>query len=163
MVLFLLQQPEIDDTLVDSLGRQPMEVARYPEIAETIQTERNKFVEKISNEMKVAFDRGDLQGIDALLTNPRSSSLLDINGHNPETGSTVLHDFAHRRDARMVEFILSHGGDPLVRNKNGQLPSDLTKDETIRQLLQKSTAKQQVISEADIANGPPSSPTPLLR
>ncbi|KAG5363077.1 Oxysterol-binding protein-like protein C2F12.05c [Yarrowia sp. B02] len=165
VVLFLLQQPEVDDTLVDSLGRQPMEVARYPEIAETIQTERNKYVEKISNEMKVAFDRGDLQAIDALLTNPRSSSLLDINGHNPETGSTVLHDFAHRRDARMVEFILSHGGDPLVRNKNGQLPSDLTKDETIRQMLQKSTAKQQVISEADIANGPPkqSNPAPQMK
>ncbi|KAG5359925.1 Oxysterol-binding protein-like protein C2F12.05c [Yarrowia sp. C11] len=165
VVLFLLQQPNVDDTLVDSLGRQPMEVARYPEIAETIQTERNKYVEKISNEMKVAFDRGDLQTIDALLTNPRSSSLLDINGHNPETGSTVLHDFAHRRDARMVEFILSHGGDPLVRNKNGQLPSDLTKDETIRQMLQKSTAKQQVISEADIANGPPkqSNPAPQMK
>lgn len=165
VVLYLLQQPDVDDTLVDSLGRQPMEVARYPEIAETIQTERNKYVEKISNEMKMAFDKGDLKTIDALLTNPRSSSLLDINGHNPETGSTVLHDFAHRRDARMVEFILSHGGDPLVRNKNGQLPSDLTKDETIRQLLQKSTAKQQVISESDIANGPPkqSNPAPQMK
>lgn len=149
VVMYLLSFDDIiNDTMTNSQGKQPVEVARTPELAEAMQVVRAQYVEKVATQMKQCFLKSNIPGLDELLSNPRAAALLDINGQDPDTGSTVLHDFVRSRNVAMIEFILSHGGDPLRRNSKGVLPIDLTKDDNIRKILKKSTKSQQVILQS---------------
>lgn len=149
IVMYLLSFDDvINDTALNSQGKQPVEVARTPELAEAMQVVRAQYVEKVATRMKQYFNQNNVIGLEELLSNPRSATLLDINGQDPDTGSTVLHDFVKARNIPMVEFILSHGGDPLRRNSKGILPVDLTKDDTLKRMLKKSTKSQQVLLQS---------------
>lgn len=153
VVMYLLSFDEkINDMLTNNDGKQPVEVARTPELAEAMQVVRAQFLEKVATRMKKAFTRSDIKTLETILANPRANALLDINGQNPDTGTTVLHDAVRARNVPMVEFILSHGGDPLLRNSKGVLPIDLTKDDTIRRLLKQSTKSQQVVLQSTSIN-----------
>ena len=61
-----------------------------------------------------------------------------------EYGSTPLHFAAVRNSSEAVQFILSHGGNPLLTNNNQKKPSDVTSDEQIRQKL---IAKENALIE----------------
>lgn len=146
VALYLLSLPQINDTVVNHAGKQPVEVCKYPETAEAMQVARARYVEKIASQMKQFLVEENTSSLEELLSNPRASALLDINGQDPDTGSTVLHDFIRQKNAKMVEFILSHGGDPFCRDLKGVLPLDLAKDEKIRKLLKNATKEQPVIN-----------------
>ncbi|KAK9356700.1 Oxysterol-binding protein-domain-containing protein [Lipomyces doorenjongii] len=146
IVSLLLNRPDINDTIANSAGKQPVELCRYPELAQAMQVSRAQFVEQAASEMKRFFQSGSVAGVEHLLSNPRTAALLDINGQDPDTGSTVLHDAARARDAKMVEFILDHGGDPFRRDRKGKLPSDVVKDETIKRMLKAATKKQSIMT-----------------
>lgn len=151
--MYLLSFDEvINDTLTNDDGKQPVEVARTPELADAMQVVRAQYVEKVAIKMKQAFSRNDIKTLESILASPRASNLLDINGQDPDTGSTVLHDAVRSRNAPMVEFILSHGGDPLLRNSKGVLPIDYSKDDTIKRLLKQSTKSQQVVLQSTSIN-----------
>lgn len=162
IVMYLLSFDDINDTILNAQGKQPVELARTPELAEAMQVVRAQYVEKVAVKMKQYFDHNNIQGLEQLLSNPRAATLLDINGQDPTTGSTVLHDFVKKKNIPMVEFILSHGGDPLSRNSKGVLPIELTKDDTLRKMLKRSTKSQQVIinpSSASVFSNTSKSPT----
>lgn len=61
-----------------------------------------------------------------------------------EYGSTPLHFAAIRNSTEAVNFILAHGGNPLLTNNNQKKPSEVTSDEQIRQKL---IAKENAIIE----------------
>lgn len=145
VVMYLLSLDGINDTVTNFAGKQPVEVARTPELAAAMQVVRAQYVGKVAMEMKHYFATNDIPALEELLSNPRAATLLDINGQDPDTGSTVLHDFVKARNIPMVEFILSHGGDPFRRNSKGILPIDATKDETIKRLLRQATKSQTVM------------------
>jgi hypothetical protein len=142
---YLLSRPEINDTITNGHSKQPVELAKYPNLAESMQYARAQYVESAATMMKDYLQKEDTAKLEELLSQPRAAALLDINGQDPDTGATVLHDFVRRRNKKMVEFILNHGGDPFRRDTKGVLPIDLAKDETIRKLLKESRKQQPVI------------------
>ncbi|KAK9246905.1 Oxysterol-binding protein-domain-containing protein [Lipomyces tetrasporus] len=146
IVSLLLNRPDINDTIANAAGKQPVELCRYPELAQAMQVSRAQFVEQAASEMKRCFQSGAVTGVERLLSNPRTAALLDINGQDPDTGSTVLHDAARAKDATMVEFILDHGGDPFRRDRKGKLPGDVVKDENIKKILKAATKKQSIMT-----------------
>lgn len=145
IALYLLSLLLINDTLVNNDGKQPVELSRYPETAAAMQVARAQYVEKSASLMKKYLSEQNTRALEQLLSTPRASALLDINGQDPDTGSTVLHDFVRQRNVKMVEFILSHGGDPFRRDVKGVLPIELAKDDNIKKTLKNASKLQSVI------------------
>lgn len=138
VIKYLLALPNINDTIVNKQKQQPVELCRDPNIAQLMQFERAKFVEKSSIQLRTFFTNRDFDALENLLVhNPRASELLDINGADPDSGNTVLHEYIKKDDLQMCEWILKHGGDPFKRDKRGKLPIDLiqSKNEPLRKLL----------------------------
>lgn len=143
-VMYLMSLDELNDTIVNADGLTAIEVARTPELAEAMQVIRDQHVQKVVEQMKEYCATSNTAALEELLAMPRASAVLDINGQDPETGSTVLHDFVKARNATMVEFVLQHGGDPFRRNSKGVLPIDMTKDENIRRIIKQHTRTQRM-------------------
>lgn len=145
VVKYLMSLPNINDTILNDEKNQPVELAKDANIAQLMQYERAKFVERSATDLRRFFSQRDFDNLENLLVNnPRASELLDINGADPQTGNTVLHEFISKEDLQMCEWILKHGGDPFKRDKRGKLPIDLvsSKSDPIRKLL-KSASKDQ--------------------
>lgn len=165
VVKYLMGLPFINDTVINADGKQPVELAgKDANIAQLMQFERAKFVEKSATELRQYFSTRDFQNLENILVNnPRAAELLDINGADPETGNTVLHEFIGKEDLQMCEWILKHGGDPFKRDKRGKLPIDLVnhKSDPIRKLLKSVSKDQNMLdpSSAAGANGLASAPT----
>lgn len=148
VVKYLLSLPEINDTIINADKKQPVELARDANIAQLMQFERAKFVEQSATLLRQYFSTRDFANLENLLVNnPRASELLDINGADPETGNTVLHEFIGKEDFKMCDWILSHGGDPFKRDKRGKLPIDLvsSKSDPIRKLLKHASKDQNIM------------------
>lgn len=145
VALALLSIPQINDAIENRDGKQPVEVCKYPETAEVMQVARAQYVERTAGQLRKYLLEEDVKALEDLLSHPRAAALLDINGQDPDSGSTVLHEFCKKRNKKMVEFILAHGGDPFRRDCKGVLPIDVTKDEGIRRLLRTARKEQNVI------------------
>lgn len=149
VVRFLLSLPDINDTITNLKKKVAVELCKDLNLAQLMQFERAKFVEKLAIDLRKFFTNRDFESLESLLVNnPRASQLLDINGADPETGNTVLHEFIRNEDIQMCDWILKHGGDPFKRDKRGKLPIDLvpSKNEPLRKLL-KSASKDQTIMD----------------
>lgn len=146
IVMYLLSfEDSINDTILNYQMKQAVEVARTSELAEAMLVVKSQYVAKVSAKMKEYFHTCNIPALETLFSNPRVTALLDINGQDPNTGFNFLHDSVRNGNIPMIQFILDHGGDPLKRNSKGVLPIDLTKNDTIRKMLKKSTKSQQVI------------------
>ncbi|RCK63629.1 Oxysterol-binding 1 [Candida viswanathii] len=149
VVKYLLSLPNINDTIVNLDKKQPVEVSKDANIAQVMQFERAKFVEKAATDLRQYFSNRDFDNLEKLLVlNPRASELLDINGAEPQTGNTVLHEFIKKDDLAMCDWILKHGGDPFKRDKHGKLPIDLvnSKNDPLKKLI-KLASKDQTIMD----------------
>lgn len=149
VVKYLLSLPNINDTIVNLKKKQPVELCKDLNLAQVMQFERASFVEKLASDLRKYFSNRDFENLENLLvSNPRASELLDINGSDPDTGNTVLHEFIRKDDLQMCDWILKHGGDPFKRDKRGRLPIDLipNKSDPLRKLL-KSASKDQSIMD----------------
>lgn len=149
VVKYLLSLNNINDTTVNNDKKQPVELCKDLETAQLMQFERAKFVERLASQLREYFSKRDFNNLETLLvSNPRAAELLDINGSDPETGFTVLHEFIVKNDLQMCDWILKHGGDPFKRDKRGKLPIDLVhnKNDPIRKLL-KVASKEQTIMD----------------
>lgn len=149
VVKYLLSLSNINDTIVNLDKKQPVEVCKDANIAQLMQFERAKFVEKAATDLRQYFSNRDFDNLEKLLIlNPRASELLDINGAEPLTGNTVLHEFIKKDDLAMCDWILKHGGDPFKRDKHGRLPIDLvnSKNDPLRKLI-KTASKDQTIMD----------------
>lgn len=154
IVKYLLSLPEINDTITNKKGQQPVEMCKDLNIIQLMQFERAKFVEHLACELRSSFTNHDYANLEILLVlNARTAELLDINGADPETGSTVLHEFIRKDDNQMCEWILKRGGDPFKRDKKGRLPIDFvsSKNESLRKLI-KSASKDQNLMDPVINN-----------
>ena len=154
IVKYLLSLPEINDTITNKKGQQPVEMCKDINIIQLMQFERAKFVEHLACELRSSFTNHDYARLENLLVqNARTAELLDINGADPETGSTVLHEFIRKDDNEMCEWILKRGGDPFKRDKKGRLPIDFvsSKNESLRKLI-KSASKDQNLMDPVINN-----------
>lgn len=156
VVKFLMALPSINDTVVNADGKQAVELAKDTNIAQLMQYERARFVENAATQLRKYFSNRDFDNLeDLLVNNPRAAELLDINGADPETGNTVLHEFIRKEDLQMCEWILKHGGDPFKRDKKGKLPIGLVnnRSDPIRKLLNSVSKDQSMLDPAN-SSGP---------
>lgn len=155
VVKYFLGLDGINDTVTNSERKQPVELARNTDIAQLMQYERAKFVETAATELRRMFSSRDFAGLETMLVaNPRAAELLDINGADPQTGNTVLHEFIRKEDYDMCEWILRHKGDPFKRDKRGKLPIDLvsSRADPIRQLLKAASRDQNMMDPVQSTN-----------
>lgn len=152
----LLRDEKINDTLLNKDTKQPIELTHDLNMVALMQHERSIYIERVATKFKQAFINHDFATLDEILSSPRNYELLDINGYDPSTGDTVLHEFIKKNDIGMVQWILAHGGDPFKRDKKGKLPIDLIpkQNETLKQIIKDASQEQSVIdSTASIVGG----------
>lgn len=171
VVAFLMDQPNINDCVLNNSHLQPIEMCKNLNIAQMMQVKRANYVAEVAQEFRTAFNNRDFGHLESILSGARNSELLDINGTDPETGDTVLHEFVKKKDVIMCRWLLEHGADPFKRDRQGRLPIDLlgkvnesetatnTKtaiDIELKKLLAKAAKEQSVI---DVTNNLHEAPT----
>jgi ankyrin repeat protein len=147
IVRLLLAQPGINDSVLNYQGKLPLDLARTPDIFQQLQLSRSLFVDAKIKEIQLLIANGDYKTLGEVLEEPRVKTVLDINGGEfaseittVQSGGTLLHEAARRRNTRLIQVLLLHGADPFRRDRRGKLPQDVTKDETTRAMLKKSPA-----------------------
>lgn len=170
VVMYLMDQPSINDCVANNSHMQAIEICRDLNVAQSMQMKRSSYVAETAQELRTAFNNRDFQHLESILTNARNAELLDINGLDPETGDTVLHEFIKKRDVEMCKWLLEHGADPFKRDARGVLPVDLVKkvsdseaasnpklltDVELKKLLDKATGEQSVIDVSGSLHKPP--------
>lgn len=77
------------------------------------------------------------QGLIDLLNSPRIK-LVDLSHLDAQTGRSLLHEAARRRDLRLIELSVRVGADVFVRDKRGKSvveAAGLSKDDKVRVFL----------------------------
>ena len=151
IVRHLMELPIVDDTIRNNKGLTALELASTPEMEHVISASENKFAEKLAVRLKRAFKTRDTHELQLIYSNPRVNELMNINGIDPETGRTVLHDAAAENDLKLVQFILAHGGDPLLKDKRlHKIPQEMTTNEEIRKLLLTAAKSKAILDETNL-------------
>ena len=147
LVRDLLNQPSINDSIVNYRGDTALEVASSAEIFQQLQLARSIFIDHKTQEFTAMVSKGDYKSLEKLLEQPRVVGILDVNSSDlvtdrltAQTGGTLLHEGARVKDAKLVQLLLMHGADPFLRDKKGKLPQDVTKDDKMRAILKRSPA-----------------------
>lgn len=167
----LLEQPNINDSVVNHQGKTPIDLARTPEIFQQLQLARSLFVDQIVREIHSLVAHNDHKKLEELLVDSRVEGSLDVNGLELSTdqttvqsGGTLLHEAARKRDIQLAQVLLMHGADPFRRDRRGKLPQDVTKDERTRAILKRSpaaaVAQRGIQEKAILGNNPGQSRTP---
>lgn len=157
IVRLLLEQPGINDSITNYQGRLPLDLARTPDIFQQLQLSRSIFVDQKVKEVQDLVAQGDYQRLGEVLEEPRVKTVLDINSGEfasdlvtVQSGGTLLHEAARKRNTKLIQVLLLHGADPFRRDRKGKLPQDVTKDEHTRAMLKRSpaaVAAQRTIQE----------------
>ena len=163
LVQLLLAQKTADDTVLNYQGRSAMDLARTPEIFQLLQLDRAVFTDLQVRTVQNFVARRQYEELEKLLEDSRAMSVLDVNAmelatekSTVETGGTLLHEAARKRDLTLIQLLLLNGADPFRRDRKGKLPQDVTKDDRTRAILKKSpaaTAAQRGIQEKAILGG----------
>lgn len=166
VVVKLLDQADINDTIANRHGKLPIDLARTPEIFGQLQLSRSLFLDKVVKQIQDHVARVEYKKIEDLLGEARVEGSLDVNAlelpTDPSTvqsGGTLLHEAARKRDIQLAQLLLLHGADPFRRDRKGRLPQDVTKDDRTRAILKKSpaaAAAQRGIQEKAILGSHPS-------
>ncbi|KAJ5481012.1 hypothetical protein N7539_006906 [Penicillium diatomitis] len=147
LVKDLLNQPSVNDAIVNYRGQTALDVARTPEIFQQLQLTRSLFIDSKTQEIQTLIAKGDYENLEKLLEEPRVEGIIDVNSLDlvtdrttAQTGGTLLHEGARNKNVQLIELLLTHGADPFRRDKKGKLPQDVTKDDKTRAMLKKSPA-----------------------
>ncbi len=159
----LLQQADLNESVANHQGRTPIDVARTPEIFQELQLARSVYIESIVRQVHGLVAHTDHRRLEDLLVDARVENVLDVNAlelvtdlDTMDTGGTLLHEGARKKDIALIQILLMHGADPFRRDRKGKLPQDVTKDDRTRAILKKSPAAaiaQRGIQEKTILGG----------
>ncbi|EKJ73395.1 hypothetical protein FPSE_06467 [Fusarium pseudograminearum CS3096] len=147
VVKLLLEQKDINDAIANSQGKLPLDVARNPEIFQLLQLSRSLFAEAKVKQVQELIARGNYAALAGVLEEHRVKTVLDIN--SPEfasepvtvqTGGTLLHEAARKKNTNLIQVLLLHGADPFRRDRKGKLPQSVTTDDATKGILKKSPA-----------------------
>lgn len=146
-VRLLLDQPDINDSVTNFQGRSPLDLARTPDIFQQLQLSRSLFVDTKVKEVHKLVSKQNYDQLQSLLEDPHVETVLDVNSgelatepSTVQSGGTLLHEAARKKDMKLIQLLLMHGADPFRRDRRGKLPQDVTKDERTRGILKKSPA-----------------------
>ena len=166
-VRLLLEQPDVDESMANYQRSTPLDLAKTPEIFQHLQLARSLYVDSKIKDIQSLVNKVQYDELEKVLEDSRVENVLDVNGGelatDPSTvqsGGTLLHEAARKRDTQLIQMLLLHGADPFRRDHRGRLPQDVTKDERTRAILKKSpaaAAAQRGIQER-VVLGNPSAP-----
>ena len=169
----LLLDHQVDTSMLNYKGQTALDVARTPEIFQLLQLDRAMVTEKQIAKVHGLVKQGDYDGLEALLESSQINNIIDVNAmelaselSTVESGGTLLHEAARKKDIKLVQLLLLNGADPFRRDKKGRLPKDVTKDDKTRAILKKSpatTAAQRGVQEKAILGTNPASEKPMGR
>lgn len=163
VVRMLLDNGNVNDSVTNYQGQTALDLARTPEIFQQLQLARNMFIEATIRKVHEYVAKGDYTHLESLLQDPRIKTTLDVNGgelateqFTVESGGTLLHEAARKKDTKLIQLLLLNGADPFRRDRKGKLPQDVTKDDRTRAIIKKSpaaAAAQRGIQEKTILGG----------
>jgi len=146
-VHLLLEQRNINDSILNYQGRSALDMARTPDIFQQLQLSRSLFVDTLVKDIQRLVGKQSYDRLENLLEDSRVENVIDVNGGelatDPDTvqsGGTLLHEAARKKDPKLIQLLLMHGADPFRRDRRGKLPQDVTKDDKTRGILKKSPA-----------------------
>ena len=146
-VRLLLDQPDINDSLLNYQNRSALDLAKTPDIFQQLQLSRSLFVDTTVKDVQKLVAKQNYDQLQTLLQDSRVESVLDVNSgelatdpSTVESGGTLLHEAARKKDTTLIQLLLMHGADPFRRDRKGKLPQDVTKDDRTRSILRKSPA-----------------------
>ena len=146
-VRLLLDQPDINESLLNYQNRSALDLAKTPDIFQQLQLSRSLFVDTTVKDIQKLVAMQNYDQLQTLLQDPRVENVLDVNSgelatdpSTVENGGTLLHEAARKRDITLIQLLLMHGADPFRRDRKGKLPQDITKDDRTRSILRKSPA-----------------------
>ncbi|KAI4205977.1 MAG: hypothetical protein LQ346_001356 [Caloplaca aetnensis] len=146
-VRLLLEQPDIDESMINYQRRTPLDLAKTPEIFQQLQLARSLYVDSKIKEIQSLVGSAKYDDLEKVLEDSRVENAVDVNTgelatdpNTVQTGGTLLHEAARKRDIQLIQILLLHGADPFRRDHRGKLPQDVTKDERTRAILKKSPA-----------------------
>ncbi|GAP92522.1 putative oxysterol-binding protein [Rosellinia necatrix] len=147
IVRLLLEQKDINDAVSNNQGKLPLDVARSPDIFQQLQLARTLFVQDKVKQVQELVRSGAYETLGQVLEEPRVNIILDVNSvelpcepTTVQSGGTLLHEAARKRDTKLIQALLLHGADPFQRDRKGKLPQHVTNDEVTRAMLKKSPA-----------------------
>ena len=146
-VRLLLEQRDINDSLLNYQGRSALDLARTPDIFQMLQLSRSLFLDSSVKDIQKLVSKQDYEQLERMLEDSRVENVIDVNGAELATdpgtiqsGGTLLHEAARKKDTKLIQLLLLHGADPFRRDRKGKLPQDVTKDDRTRGILKKSPA-----------------------
>ncbi|KAJ3467208.1 hypothetical protein MRS44_004772 [Fusarium solani] len=147
VVKLLLEQKDINDAIANAQGKLPLDVARNPEIFQLLQLSRSLFAEAKVKQVQELIARGNYGALAGVLEEHRVKTVLDINSpefasepFTVQTGGTLLHEAARKRNTNLIQVLLLHGADPFRRDRKGKLPQSVTNDDATKAILKRSPA-----------------------
>lgn len=130
-VVMLLLQHNADVTTINGEGKTPSQVANMEDIKQLIVAAERSMQLKLEEELLTAAREGDGSKLKSVLSSqyPPNLNCQDIMGNTP------LHCAAYRGHKEVAVWLLQHGADTSIKNSNGQMAFELTKDIKMKQLL----------------------------
>ncbi|KAI1077560.1 oxysterol binding protein [Whalleya microplaca] len=175
LVRLLLEQKDINDAVANNQGKLPLDVARNPDIFQQLQLARTLFVQDKVKQVQELVQTGAYETLGQVLEEPRVKTILDINSIElpcdpvtVQSGGSLLHEAARKRNTKLIQALLLHGADPFQRDRRGKLPQQVTNDDVTRTMLKRSPAavaaqrgiqEKAVLGHATSQGGPGSAVT----
>ncbi|KAF9471861.1 hypothetical protein BDN70DRAFT_887641 [Pholiota conissans] len=163
IVTLLLEQENVDDSLRDSHGRTCRDVARSKDVVRVIDDSRH-FLNASYRSLLRSYILSPLKDPPSpallnLLESPRIK-FVDLSYLDEDTGSSILHEAARRKDLRLIELAVRGGADVFVRNRKGKMAYEGTgKDDRVRVFLRQFANHDKTL----ISNPTPLTEPPALK
>lgn len=146
-VKLLLGQNDINDAVANAQGKLPLDLAKNPEIFQLLQLSRTLFTEAKVKQIQTLIASNDYDALAQVLEEPRLKNVLDINSTEfvsdattIQSGGTLLHEAARKKNIQLIQVLLLHGADPFRRDRKGKLPQSISNDDAVKAILKKSPA-----------------------
>ncbi|RXW22360.1 hypothetical protein EST38_g3497 [Candolleomyces aberdarensis] len=139
IVNLLLEQENIDDSLVDAHGKTCRDVARNKEIIRIIDDSRSflnaNYRSLLHSYILSPLSEPPSPALISLLESPRIKA-VDLSYLDNDSGTSLLHEAARRKDLRLIELAVRAGADVFVRNRRGKTAQETAgKDDRVKVFL----------------------------
>ncbi|XP_055955417.1 oxysterol-binding protein-related protein 1 isoform X2 [Patella vulgata] len=127
----LLLQYKADVLALNSEGHLPKQLAKHTDVKNLIEAAEHHESKKIQELFLASATQGDVDTVRELLKSPTAPPI----NCQDQFGNTALHLSALRGRSEVAVLLLQNGINTSIKNKKGQLASDMTKTNQMKQLL----------------------------
>ncbi|KAK0195540.1 Oxysterol-binding protein-domain-containing protein [Armillaria mellea] len=162
IVNLLLEQEGINDSLTDANGKTCTDVAKGRDVIRVIEDSR-AFLNASYRSLLHSYIMTPLSAPPSptllrLLETPRVR-FINLSYLDDDSGVSLLHEAARRKDLRLIELAVRSGADVFVRNRRGKMAYEGTgKDDRVRVFL-----RQFANHDTSLIQAPSSTQPPILK